>query len=171
MKQAIATMLAMSLLFGTGATLADECKYQEDGLDPFSSDRVVLTKWKSFQRMGNQAVPYGWMAGLLENGRPFLALRLGLVGYRGIPTIAAGGKLQIHMADDTIVELAAHEEIKIEHRNVVVKYGLTAETIAALAAQGMTDIRVSSANDDHDFLFSRKPNDRMQYVVGCIPKT
>jgi len=170
MKKAIATILATSLLLGSGATLADECKYVKDGLDPFTSEREVLTKWKTFTKWGNQAYSHGWMAGLYEGGKTFLALRIGLVGYRGQPTILEGGKLLISMADDTTVELAAFEDVKLDSWYAVVKYELTAETIESLTAQGATGIRVSSAKDKHDFSFGRKPTDRMQYVVGCIPE-
>jgi hypothetical protein len=168
MKRSVAAILA-TLVLGNAAFAADECEYVKDGLDPFTSEREVLTKWKTFTKWGNQAYSHGWMAGLQEHDKTFLALRIGLVGYRGQPTILEGGRLQILMADDSTVDLAAYQEVKLESWYVVVRYELTAETIEALKAQGTTGIRVSSANDEHHFKFGRKPTDRMQYVIGCLP--
>jgi len=72
------------------------------------------------------------------------------------------------MADDSIVELAAYEPVKLSSWSAVVKYELDENTLAALTAQGTTDVRVSTKHDEHDFSFGRKPTTRMQFVLGCL---
>jgi hypothetical protein len=163
----IALLITALLLTNVGAG-ATECKYKKNELDPFTDEKIVLTKWKTFRPTGNQAVNHGWMAGAIEHGKTFLALRIGLVGYHTQPTIPEGGKLLVLMADDSIVELAAYESVKLTSWSVVVKYELDAETLEALTAQGTTDIRVSTIHDEHDFSFGKKPTTRMQFVLGCL---
>ncbi len=161
-------LIVTIFLFASAAASADECKYKKNEADPFTREKIVLTKWKHFRPTGNEAVNYGWMAGAIEHGKKFLALRIGLVGYYGQPTVPEGGKLLILMADDTIVELAAYELVKLTSRNVIVRFELDSETLQALIAQGTTDIRLSTIEDEHDFSFGNKPTGRMQYVLGCI---
>ena len=160
-------LIVTIILFVASTASADECKYKTNEADPFTKEKIVLTKWKHFRPTGNEAVNYGWMAGAIEHGKKFLALRIGLVGYYGQPTVREGGKLLILMADDTIVELAAYESVKPD-RNAIVKFELDSATLQALTAQGTTDIRLSTIEDEHDFSFGNKPTGRMQYVLGCI---
>jgi len=160
-------LLTAAILLTSVAAGAAECKYKQNELDPFTDEKIVLTKWKTFRPTGNQAVNHGWMAGAIEHGKTFLALRIGLVGYHTQPTVPEGGKLLILMADDSIVELSAYEEVKLSGWLAVVKYELDENTLAALTAQGTTDIRVSTKYDEHDFSFGKKPTTRMQFVLGC----
>jgi hypothetical protein len=162
-----ALFTAVILLTSVGAGAA-ECKYKKNELDPFTDEKIVLTNWKTFRPTGNQAVNHGWMAGAIEHGKTFLALRIGLVGYHTQPTVPQGGKLLILMADDSIVELAAYDSVKLTSWSVVVKYELDENTLAALTDQGTTDIRVSTRYDEHDFSFGKKPTTRMQFVLGCL---
>jgi hypothetical protein len=161
------TLLAAAVILTSTVAGAAECKYKKNERDPFTDELIVLTKWKTFRPTGNQAVPHGWMAGAIEHGKIFLALRIGLVGYHSQPTVPEGGKLLILMADDTIVELAAYESVKISGWSDVVKFELDEDTLAALTAQGTTDIRLSTRYDEHDFSFGKKPTTRMQFVLGC----
>jgi len=163
--RALLTIVIVLTSVGAGAA---ECKYKKNELDPFTDEKIVLTKWKTFRPTGNQAVNHGWMAGAIEHGKIFLALRIGLVGYHTQPTVPEGGKLLILMADDSIVELAAYEPVKLSSWSAVVKYELDENTLAALTAQGTTDVRVSTKHDEHDFSFGRKPTTRMQFVLGCL---
>lgn len=167
MKLLISALFLASVL-GSNA-YADECKYKENETDPFTKQRVALTKWKAFRPTGNQAVNHGWMAGRIKDGKTFLALRLGIVGYKGSPVIIPkGARLLVLMADESIVELAAYEEIWVKDSSEVILYELADETLQALTTQGTTDIRVSTSDRDHDFNFGKKPTDRMQYVLGCV---
>ncbi|MDH4054754.1 MAG: hypothetical protein OEW73_07635 [Gammaproteobacteria bacterium] len=161
-------LIVTIILFIASTASAEECKYKTNEADPFTREKIVLTKWKPFRPTGNEAVDHGWMAGAIEHGKKFLALRIGLVGYYGQPTVPEGGKLLILMADDTIVELAAYEEVKLSGRNAIVRFELDAASLQALTAQGTTDIRLSTIEDEHDFSFGNKPTGRMQYVLGCI---
>ena len=159
---------AAILMIAAGSAAADECKYKKDEADPFTQEKIVLTRWKNFRPTGNEAVNHGWMAGAIEHGKKFLALRIGLVGYHTQPTVPDGGKLLILMADDTIVELAAFESVILGSRNTIVRFELDSESLQALTAQGATDIRLSTIEDEHDFSFGNKPTGRMQYVLSCI---
>lgn len=168
MKHRAGALIVTILLFSSATASAAECKYKKNEADPFTKEKIVLTKWKPFRPTGNEAVNHGWMAGEIEHGKKFLALRIGLVGYYGQPTVPEGGKLLILMADDTIIELAAYESVKLTGRNVIVRFELDSATLQALIAQGTTDIRLSTIEDEHDFSFGNKPTVRMQYVLGCI---
>jgi hypothetical protein len=171
MKSLNMALFTATIILASAAAGAAECKYKKNEADPFTEEKILLTKWKNFRPTGNQAVNHGWMAGAIEHGKKFLTLRIGLVGYHTQPTIPEGGKLLILMADDTIVELAAHESVKLTSSNVIVKYELDAEALKALMAQGTTDIRVSTRYDEHDFSFGKKPMTRMQFVLACIQQT
>ena len=168
MKTQNIALLVTIIMFANAAAAADECKYKKDEADPFTQEKIVLTRWKTFRPTGNEAVNHGWMAGAIEHGKKFLALRIGLVGYHTQPTVPDGGKLLILMADDTIVELAAFESVKLTSRKKIVRFELDSETLQALIAQGTTDIRLSTIEDEHDFSFGNKPTGRMQYVLSCI---
>lgn len=168
----ITTLLTTTglLLFATVGNAAD-CKYAKDERDPFTDQRTVQTKWKTFRPTGNQAVNHGWMAGWIKNDKTFLALRIGIPAYSGGPLIIAkDATLLLLMADDTVMELTAYQETRVKNRDVAILYELNAETLAALTAQGTSDIRVTTNNGDHDFNFGTKPTDKIQFVLSCLPK-
>lgn len=169
MNRLFTLSIALGLILLASAVSAADCKYKENKLDSFTKQKVVLTKWKAFRPTGNQAVNHGWMAGAVKGDKTFLALRIGVVGYGGPPmSVLEGASLLVLMADDSVVELAAYEEVWIENSSVVIHYELNAETMAALTAQGTSDIRVTTNHGDHDFNFGNKPTDRMQFVLGCV---
>lgn len=167
MRTLIALTLAATISLGSSVATAADCKYKKDEKDPFTDERIVLTKWKTFRPTGNQAVNHGWMAGMIENGRTFLALRIGIVGYGANPTVAEGAKLLILMADDSVVELTAYQRVVGASRSTIIKFELDDDAFAALTAQGTTDIRLSTNSGDHDFSFGKKPMTKMQFVLGC----
>jgi hypothetical protein len=157
------------LLFASASDAAD-CKYVENERDPFTDQRIVETKWKTFRPTGNQAVNHGWMAGWIKDDKTFLALRIGIPAYSGGPlVIAKSAPLLLLMADDTVMELTAYQETWVKSRNVVILYELDADALAALTAQGTSDIRVTTNDGDHDFNFGSKPTDKIQFVLSCLP--
>ncbi len=167
MIKPIALILAATISLGSSVAIAADCKYKKNEKDPFTDEKIILTKWKTFGPSGNQAVNHGWMAGIVNHGKTFLALKIGIVGYGANPTIAEGAKLLVLMADDSIVELAAYNHVAAAGRNAVVRFELDAAAFSALTEQGATDIRISTSNGDHDFSFGRKPTTKMQFVLGC----
>jgi hypothetical protein len=170
MTKCMALLIATGILGLSSIANAADCKYAENERDPFTDQRIVETKWKTFRPTGNEAVNHGWIAGWMKDGKNFLALRIGIPAYSGGPLIIAkGAPLLLLMADDTVMELTAYQETWIKNRNVVILYELNADTLAALTAQGTSDIRVTTNNGDHDFNFGSKPTDKIQFVLGCLP--
>jgi len=185
------------LVLSSPAVAANKCKFEKNGVDSFTRQMVVETKWKSFRSFGNQAANHGWMAARSENDTQFLGLKVVVVDYDSARPegpnlhenrvlIPQSAKLLVLLADDTILELVAsakargkssytvpgeqmgHPDFYVVKTTAVVWYELTADMRGELIAQGATDIRLSASNKDHDFTFGKKPTDRIQYVVGCI---
>ena len=172
MKILSAAIITLVTFLGSASANAAECKYKENERDPFTDVRIVETKWKTFRPTGNQAVSHGWMGGWIKDGKTFLALRYGIVGIyvRSPLIIPKGAKLLLLMADDSVFELAAYQETWVQGRNDVVLYELNDDSLAALTAQGTSDIRVSTNQADYDFNFGNKPTNRIQFVLGCLPQ-
>ena len=189
--------LALTMLLGSTMVNAADCKYEKNGVDSFTKQEVILTKWKSFRSFGNQAGHHGWMAGRFENDTHFLGLKL-VVRHHSANRlnrndlhenrllIPKDAQLLILMADDTIMTLtssaesAGKSDVYVPGQNggdannylakttAIVWYELTPELMTGLRAQGATDIRVSASIGDHDWTFGKKPTDRIQYVLGCV---
>ena len=197
MRHLTLLILGITFALGGPAMAADKCKYEKHGVDSFTKQMVAETKWKSFQNFFDNQDNRGWTAARSEGGKQFLGFKIVVVDYDStMPEranlhenrvlIPQGAKLLILMADDTILELAAsakargksdfrvpdsrtgHPETYVVETTTVVWYELTADTRDALLAQGVSDIRLSASNRDHDFVFGENQTDRIQYVLGCI---
>jgi hypothetical protein len=69
MKHRAGALIVTILLFSSATASAAECKYKKNEADPFTKEKIVLTKWKPFRPTGNEAVNHGWMAGEIEHGK------------------------------------------------------------------------------------------------------
>lgn len=197
MRHLTLLILGITFALGSPAMADDKCKYEKHGVDSFTKQMVAETKWKSLQKFFDNQDNRGWTAARSEGGKQYLGLKIVVVDrdstmperanlHENRVLIPQGAKLLILMADDTILELAAsakargksdfrvpdsrtgHPETYVVETTTVVWYELTADTRDTLLAQGVTDIRLSASDRDHDFAFGKNQTDRIQYVLGCI---
>jgi hypothetical protein len=183
MRIIFALFLVIPLLLGSQGADAADCKYRA----PFYGNTVVLgkkeqerllaaperwTPWKSFRTWGNQAENHGWTNGIVDGDKKYLGLKLNLVEIREGASITEGAPLWLLMADDSVIELVADAEFadKPESTQIFARYELNEETHAALVAQGLTDIRVTTSVGEIDFVLGKKkkPSDKIQESLGCI---
>lgn len=183
MKISCALFVATALLLGSNTADAAGCKYRA----PFSGNTIVAgkgeqarllaaaerwTPWKSFRTWGNEAKNHGWTNGMIDGDKKFLGLKINLVEVPGGASIAAGAPLLLLMADDSVVELAADNTLadKKNANLIFARYELDDETHAALVAQGITDIRVTTNIGEIDFYLgkTKKPSGKVQESLGCI---
>jgi len=195
-KALITLSLAITLFLGSSMADAAKCKYQKNELDSFTQEKIVWTKWTSFTPYGNQVTHHGWLSAFSRDDAKLLVMKIVLVEHTsdqprasyldGRLIIPQDAKLLIHMADDSIVELAAREQAvgssrvippgEITNRGTgyivkttaVINFELNADTINTLMAQGTTDMTISARSRDHGFPFGKKPTDKFQFALGCI---
>ncbi len=155
------------------------------------------TRWKGYRTLANQAEDHAFLNGIVEDDNRYLGLKVVLVEHSpsepkpyelsGRASIPAGAKLLILLADESIIELTAYADVAGTSRHLAPREGLNSgrsdhaiyttlfakfllddEKSAALSAQGVTDIRVSTSMGDRDFNFGKKPSDRIQEIVACL---
>jgi hypothetical protein len=183
MKISCALLVSIALLWGSNSVDAAGCKYRA----PYSGNTIVAgkaeqarllaaaerwTPWKSFRTWGNEAKNHGWTNGMVDGDKKYLGLKINLVEVPGGASITAGAPLWVLMVDESIVELAADTTLsdKDSANIVFARYELTEETHAALLAQGVTDIRVTTSIGEIDFYLgkTKKPSGKVQESLGCI---
>lgn len=185
MKAFYAFSFAIVLMLGSPAADAADCKYRA----PFYGNVVAFgkaeqerllsaatrwTPWKSFRTWGNELENHGWTNGMVDGDSKYLGVKLNLVKIPEGASIAAGAPLWLLMADDSVVELAADADAIFSDRpnsmEIIARYELNDEMHAALLAQGVTDIRVTTSAGEIDFFLGKKkkPSDKIQESLGCI---
>ena len=185
--------IVVSLIFGCGAAHAAKCKYETDTTNAITNEKVQWTKWSHF-KLFNTA--NGYLAGVVEGDRKYLAIQV--VSYEWRPDrpskedldsaviIPAGATLLVLLADESVVELHAENEVIGDSEffvprswkngaddyqvqtYTVVKYPLNDFALSALLAQGANDLRMEASDGDHDYSFGDKPVDKIQKVLGCF---
>jgi hypothetical protein len=167
-----------------------KCKFQTDVLNVFTNEQIRWTHWDSFRlsiSMGN----YVMVNGISEGERKYLGLRLQVRKKQADrPTkhdldnafvVPEGAKLLLLMADDSFIELHTDEEFVGDSdfgmynngvygitSEPVVKYPLDSDSMSALTAQRVKQIRLSTTDRDIDFEFGKKGSKKMQEVLLCI---
>ena len=185
----VAIVLAAAMMFSVEAASA-KCKFQTDVLNVFTNEQIRWTNWDSFRlsiTMGNYVV----VNGISEGERKYLGLRLQVTKQQpDRPTkhdldnafvVPEGAKLLLRMADDSIIELHTDEEVVgdsdfgMNNNGVytitsepVVKYPLDTDSMSALTAQRVKQIRLSTTDRDIDFEFGKKGSKKMQEALLCI---
>lgn len=190
MKKLIVISVVVVLNFGSTVSNAAKCKWETDSVSYSTGEPVLWTRW-----VRNRIIlrpPYAAIAGISEGEQKYLGLQVIGVNQSVAtrPTkedldaafvIPAGSKLSILMADDSIYELVATEEIigdadfsaqgadsyTIE-AFAVIKFPLDADAIAALTAQRASEMRLHANGKDYDFSFGKKPVDKIQKTIRCI---
>ena len=99
---------------------AEKCKYEENGIDDFTGEKILSTKWKLFHTAVS-VTSFAEAAGIAEGDSNFLAIRTRkdeILAYdlyddelRNRFVVPEGARLLILLADDTVVELAADKEV------------------------------------------------------------
>jgi hypothetical protein len=195
---AISKILALLtvLLLGGNIAHASDCKYATNKVDSFTKKLVMQTKWKSFQRFGNQSKGAAWMAAERNGDDYYLNLKLEFTNRASSsssslqagkpPVVSEGALLRITMADGSVVEVTAIRDVEghsnylepgasgnssndyVSKMSLVVSYELDLDASAALSAQGVTGITVATDRRHYEYDFGGEPTDRFQFVVGCI---
>lgn len=193
----IAAMILV--IIATPVAYAEKCKYEENGMDDFTGEKILSTKWKLFHTAVS-VNSFAEAAGITEGDSNFLAIRTRIeeiLAYdlygdelRNRFVVPEGARLLILLADDTVVELAAHKEVtgvsrsssansqltetsELEIRykirtTAVIRYPLDASSYTALAGQTATHVRLSTNSGDHDFKVHKKLTDEIQKVLLCL---
>ncbi|MCH9027644.1 MAG: hypothetical protein IIA05_11090 [Proteobacteria bacterium] len=201
MKKFIALSIAVLMILGPTATNAAKCKFQTDIASRDTGEKVRWTRWvrDKFYHKGN----YGLLAAVSEGDQKYLAVQvvvgagarynsdiMGGVQVSLRPTkealdaalvIPEGATLSITMADNTVYELVAENEVigdsdfvtrGMDHYSVasyaVIKYLLDADAIAALSAQRAKGFKVQANGKEYAFSFGKKPVDKIQKIIACI---
>jgi hypothetical protein len=178
---------------------AEECRYEDNRTDDFTGEKILTTKWKLFHSATNVS-RFAAAAGVTEGDSDFLAIkrvRKEILAYdlygdelRNRFVVPKDARLLILLADDTVVELAAHKEVtgvsrsssansqltedselKIRYRIetiAVVRYPLDDDSYAALTSQPATHVRLSAIDGDHDFKVDKKLTDEIQKALLCL---
>ena len=131
-------------------------------------------------------------AAIAEGGRKYLGLRL-MLG-RGSRTerpsieeldseleFPEGARLLILMEDESIIELHSVQEVFADtdvrrtgankysiSSEVIVKYELTAETMAALNGQRLMSLRMTATDAEYTYEFGKKGSNKVQQALACI---
>ena len=187
-KRIITLSFAISVFFAVATANAAKCKYNVDTVNHRTGEKVRWTKWNTFRLRQDPVM----LAVISEGDRKYLALRL--TGSRGNrpdrPTTAVldsemvvqkGAKLLVLMADETVLELHADQEVVANsYYNVkgnstydlffavIIKYELDADAFASLTAQRLKVLRLSAGDEEFDFEFGKKGSDRVIKALVCI---
>jgi len=187
-KRIITLSFAISVFFAVATANAAKCKYNVDTVNHRTGEKVRWTKWNTFRLRQDPVM----LAVISEGNRKYLALRL--TGSRGNrldrPTTAVldsemvvqkGAKLLVLMADESVLELQADQEVVANsYYNVkgnstydlffavIIKYELDAEAFASLTAQRLKVLRLSAGDEEFDFEFGDKGSDRVTKALACI---
>ena len=178
---------------------AEKCRYEDNRTDDFTGEKILATKWKLFHS-AISVNSFAEAAGITEGDSNFLAIRTEkeeILAYdlygdelRNRFVVPADARLLILLADDTVVELAAHKEVtgvsrsssansqltetsELEIRykirtTAVIRYPLDADSYAALTSQPATHVRMSANDGDHDFKVHKKLTDEIQKALLCL---
>ncbi len=188
---------AISMIVAVPVAHAETCKYGENQFDDFTGEKQLSTKWR---RVAGSWARSAEAEGVTDGDQDYLAIKLEsaeTLGYepyddelRSRFVVPAGASLLILMADDTIVELAAHQEVtgksrsdpantrdsgnsplKIRYRvqtKTIIWYPLNDSTFEALTSQAATHFRLSANGGDHDFELHAKLTDEIQKALLCL---
>jgi len=187
-RRVIALSLTVLMIFVTAPASAARCKYNVDTVNHRTGEKVRWTKWNTF-RLRQDPVMH---VAISEGDRKYLGLRLML--NRGSRTkrpsikeldnelvIAEDAKLLLLMADESILELHAAQGMFADsdvsasgannyaiYSEIIVKYELDAETMAALTSQRLKVLRITADDAEYTYEFGKKGSDRIQKNLACI---
>ena len=190
MKGFIVISVAVFMSFGSAVSNAAKCKWLVDTVSYSTGEPVRWTRW--IRNRTFLTNPYAAIAGISEGEGKYLGLQV--IGVEQAVTtrptkdeldaafiVRAGSTLSILMADDSIYELVATEDIIGDadftahgpnsytiNAFAIVKFPLDADAIAALTAQRASDMRLQANGKDYDFSFGKKPVDKIQKTIVCI---
>ena len=191
-----ALMAIVLLGLSTGVNAA-KCKYAQDEVDPFTGVKTLQTKWDQLTStwMADMREIDGWISVLAVGDQVTLWVKLdysiktpkepAFGSLRDAIAIQKGAPLLILMADDSIIELPAINEVRKDAYSVPpweqsgdtdkfvvravasIEYALSAEAIAALKAQHATDIRITAANRNYDVEIHKKSLTNFHNAFAC----
>ena len=190
-------LMAMVILGLATAANAEKCKYAANEVDPFTGTKTLQTKWDQLTStwMADSREIDGWISVRAVDGEATLWVKLDYTirttreppygSLREAIVIQQGAPLLILMADDSIIELPAINEVRKDAYSVPpweqsgdtdkfvvravasIEYALSAEAIAALKAQHATDIRITAANRNYDVEIHKKSLTDFHNAFAC----
>jgi hypothetical protein len=166
------TLALAAIVFVTQASAnAADCKFEKNELDKFTKVKIVQTEWDRLTTGPKFFSPFAVYTSIrVKDDKTFLGIKLAMTEhdkYRPRAyqlnnrfTIAEGAELLLLMADGSIVELRTPTGMKInatyqDPKNMeyiedfqiesagALEYALDEATIAALAAQEVTHLRIA----------------------------
>ena len=198
MKPVAANLVIALLMLAGSPAYAAKCFFQVDTVDVVTGEPIRWTEWKPLRTWANQAKTYAQFAVVAEGDRRFLGVSVGIkpdlmIDERpskdyldNLIVAPEGSRLLMMLADESVLELTTSQDYSGEARfwhpqtvnnkakqyrvsaMIELKYELDAAALTSLRAQGVTDVRVSTASGDYDFSSGKKPSARIQEMLACI---
>ncbi|NIL94643.1 MAG: hypothetical protein GTO71_09420 [Woeseiaceae bacterium] len=194
MKKFTTVTTAISLLLVGATANAAKCKFETDTTNALTGEKVQWTKWEDFKLFNTQV---GYLAAVAEGDNKYLAIQVVNYDSRpDRPTkedldtavvIPAESKLLLLLTDESVVELRTDQEFVADSEihapgtwendmtkdfmmktYTVVKYPLSPDAVAALAANGVKTLRQTTSEGDRDYEISEKRADTLQEALACV---
>lgn len=203
---ALAAAAVISAVAYPASARAEECKYIRDGFDPFSNEKRVTTKWSPLT---------GWLSDVINQSnnknseirvlaivrgeQKLIAMQLKLSDttkyepthseIRDAILIPQGARLQISVADGSVVDLYAEKTVTGDTRanyedgifviktTITAIYPLDAVAAAALSQKNASSVRLTVSSRKYAFtenhgLFktniTEKARGNIRQVLDCI---
>ena len=192
MKSLITLLIATTTLFASTDVWAAKCKYRWDTINYRTGEKVRWTGWTMNRMVIMPNTPL--MSAIVEGDKMFLGLQVASSGKGASSTrptkqdidtamlIPEGAKLSLLMEDESIYDLFAERDVvgdtgmHVKARDkytfwstAIVRFPLDAAAMAALSAQKVKDLRLHTPERNYDFSFGKKPSDKLQRALACIP--
>ena len=198
MKRLLLAAITILMIAAPPAANAKDCKYKKNEIDDFTKEKLLTTKWHLFHT-AIATIGFAEASGVTVGDKDYLAIRITkeeTLSYelnddelRSRFVVPEGAPLLILLADDSIVELAAHRlatgvaksksansrdaggarEVRYElELDAVIRYSLDDSAFEALSTQTATHVRLTTNSGDHDFEVHDKLTDEIQKAVLCL---
>lgn len=191
MKSLITLLIAITVLFGSTEVWAAKCKYRWDTVNYRTGEKVRWTGWTMNRIVIMPNTPL--ISAVVEGDKKFLGLQVfsNDKGSSSRPSkqeidtamiIPAGSKLSVLMEDGTIHDIFTEREVVGDtsysvraidsysySSTAIVRFPLDAASIAALNAQKVKDLRLHTPDKNYDYTFGKKPSDKLQLALACLP--
>jgi len=183
-----------------------ECKYMRDGIDPFTNEKRVTTKWSPLTGWLSDVINQSMdknseisVVAIVRGEQTLIAMQLKLSDttkyepthkdIRDAILIPQGARLQISMADGSVVDLYAEKSTKgytranyedgifVIKTTVTAVYPLDADATAALGDKNASSVRLAVSSRKYTFTENRglfktniheKARGNIRQVLDCI---
>jgi hypothetical protein len=175
---------------------SNDCKYDKNEVDKFTNKKIIWTKWEHLSQLISREYAPDIRCIVEDTTKQLLISVNGYSFTYDKPTqgqldsflvVLSGSKAIFLMEDGKPVELATAKdchstgEFKPPYTgdnssdkfriswNIGLYYRLDANAINALAAQGVTTVRIFYKPEDHrDYIVAKKKYNSLQNIIYCI---